>query len=199
MVEYRSFTPTHCAENWLQSGISLGKTHYHLTEQCLTPGCACSWMDLGGPTHNTFGDHIEVLEDFPGTSVQTSNILLLLHSTSNIKCISQCCVFSSWEIHAGHLLQNSKTVRNVELAYIGRLTIACSTLAYIGKLPLHADRVRYASLVVFVLRLVHGPRMRNFCDFYQISCWPHSVLKCQQNTKRPDILTPGTSKAHCGA
>jgi hypothetical protein len=49
MVENTSFPPTHCVENWLQSGISLGKTHYHLTEQWLTPGCACSWMDLALP------------------------------------------------------------------------------------------------------------------------------------------------------
>jgi hypothetical protein len=26
------FSPTHSVENWLQSGISLGKTHYHITE-----------------------------------------------------------------------------------------------------------------------------------------------------------------------
>jgi hypothetical protein len=78
-----------------------------------------------------------------------------------------------------------------------KTTIAFSTLAYIGKLPLHAHRVRHVSLVVFVLRLVHGPKMRNFCDFHQISCWPNSVLKCQPNTNRPDMMTPGTSKAHC--
>jgi hypothetical protein len=40
---------THCVENWLQSGVSLGKTHYHLTERWLTPGYACSWMDLALP------------------------------------------------------------------------------------------------------------------------------------------------------
>jgi hypothetical protein len=42
----------------------------------------CLFLDEPGPTQNTFGDRVEVLEDFPGTSVQMSNILLLLHSTS---------------------------------------------------------------------------------------------------------------------
>jgi len=47
--EFPSAPHTHCEENWLQFGISLGRTHYHLTEWWLTPGYACSWMDLALP------------------------------------------------------------------------------------------------------------------------------------------------------
>jgi hypothetical protein len=78
-----------------------------------------------------------------------------------------------WEMLTQLILEDDHCMLNISLYW--KMTIPCSTLSSIGKLPLHAHRVRYASLVVFVLRLVHGPKMRNFCDFYQISCWPHSV------------------------
>jgi len=189
--ENTSFPPlhTHCVENWLQSGVSLGKTHYHLTERWLTPGYACSWMDLALPI-------IRLV-----TTLRCSKIFQALQ----YKC--QTFYYFYTPLHCKvHLTvlrffllgdpcwPFAPEQQNCEKCWISlysKTTIACSTLAYSGKLPLHAHRVRYASLVVFVLRLVHGPKMRNFWDFYQISCWSHCVLKRQQNTKTPDMMTPG--------
>jgi hypothetical protein len=197
-------------ENWLQSGISLGKTHYNLTEQWPTPGCACSWMYLALPLIQLVTT-LRCLKIFQALQYKRQTFyyfyaplhckvhLTVLHVFPLGRSMLAICSRTAklWEMLTQLILEDNHCMLNISLYW--EPTIACSTLSYFGKLPLHAHRVRYASLVVFVLRLVHGPKMRNFYDFYQISCWPHSVLKCQQNTNRPDMMTPATSKAHYGA
>jgi hypothetical protein len=131
--ENTSFPPTHCAENWLQqSGVSLGKTHYHLTERWLTPGYACSWMDLALPIIHLV-TMLRCLKIFHALQYKRQTFYYFytpLHCKVHLTVL---CVFlledPCWSFDPEQ--------QNCEKCWISlywQTTIACSTLAYIGSL-----------------------------------------------------------------
>jgi hypothetical protein len=136
--ENTSFLPTDCAENWLQSGISLGKTHYHLTEQWLTPGCACSSMDLALPLIHLVTT-LRCLKIFQALQYKRQTVYYFytpLHCKVHLTVLrvfllgDPCWPFAPEQ-------------RNCEKCWLSlywKTTIACSTLAYIGRQPFHAQR-----------------------------------------------------------